>query len=236
MTVGGPPQAVLFDFHDTLAELIGGTDHVVARHVGVPVDDLRAALADVFSTHVPGLREAGVWPGRPEVMFHRLYEGLYERLGRTDDPTPVVDRLNSVFWTPESYRAYPDVRPVLEVLHQRGVRLGLLSNSDFDLHPVLDHIGLGGIFDVAVPAFAHGVEKPDPAAFTLAVEAMGATPATSWFVGDHPEFDAVASDRLGMTAVLVDREGRHRDATWPFPRVPDLSPLPALIGGRAAPR
>lgn len=225
-----PPQAVLFDFHDTLAELVGGTDHVVANHIGVPVDDLRGALADVFSTHVPLLRTDGVWPRQPDVMFHRLYEGLYERLGRTDDPTPVVDRLNAVFCAPESYRAYPDARPALERLRARDVRLGLLSNSDFDLHPVLEHIGLGGLFEAAVPAFARGVEKPDPAAFGLAVDELGTEPEHCWFVGDHPEFDAVASDQLGMTAVLVDREDRHGEAGWPFARVLDLTPVPAMIG------
>ncbi len=231
----GAPQAVLFDFHDTLAELVGGTDHVVAHHVGVPVDDLRRALADVFATHVPRLRTDGVWPHQPDVMFHRLYEGLYERLGRVDDPTPVVDRLRAVFWAPESYRAYPDARPALERLRARGIRLGLLSNSDFDLHPVLEHIGLGDLFEAAVPAFAHGVEKPDPAAFELAMDQMGSDPEHCWFVGDHPEFDAIASDQLGMRAVLVDREDRHAGAGWPFPRVPDLTPVPAMVGAACPP-
>jgi FMN phosphatase YigB (HAD superfamily) len=222
--------AVLFDFHDTLAELVGGTDRVVAEAVGVPVDDLRLVMTELWMRHVPALRREGVWPRRPHVMFHRLYEGLYELLGRTDDPAPVVDRLNAVFWAPESYRAFPDSRPVLERLHGEGFRLGLVSNSDFDLDVVLDHIGLGGLVDVAVAAFAHGTEKPEPEAFQIALDAMRVHAGDCWFVGDHPEFDAVASDVMGMTAVLVDREDRHAEAGWPFPRITDLTPLPGMLG------
>lgn len=224
------PAAVLFDFHDTLAELRGGTDATVAAAIGVDVGVLREAFSEVFATHVPRLRDEGVWPVQPEVMFHRLYEGLFDRLGLGGDPSPVVDRLNRVFSAPGSYRAYPDACPALRQIRAAGLRVGLVSNSDFDLHPVLDHIGLGGLVEVAVPAFLHGVEKPDPAAFAVALDAMGVEAADCWFVGDHPEFDAVASDVLGMTAVLVDREDRHRHAGWPFPRIPNLAPLPAMLG------
>ncbi|HVM40612.1 MAG TPA: HAD-IA family hydrolase [Acidimicrobiia bacterium] len=224
------PHAVLFDFHDTLAELVGGTDHTVAAAIGVPVERLRMAFAEAFEVHVPRLRREGVWPCRPDVMFHRLYEGLYDVLGLDDDPSPVVAHLQAVFHAPASYRAYPDVRPVLDRLAGAGVRLGLVSNSDFDLHPVLEHIGLDGLVDVAVPAFAHGVEKPDPAAFQVALDGLGVEAEACWFVGDHPEFDAVASEVMGMRAVLVDREDRLGAAGWPFPRVTDLTPLPSMLG------
>ena len=224
------PKAVLFDFHDTLAELIGGTEAVVAAELGVAVDELRLAVAEAFRVHVPALREEGVWPRQPGVMFHRLYEGVFALLGLDHDPAPVVDRLNATFWSPSSYRAYPDSRPTLEVLSARGLRLGLVSNSDFDLHGVLDHIGLGGLVEVAVPAFLHGVEKPDPRAFQIALDDLGVDAEHCWFVGDHPEFDVVASDVMGMTAVLVDRDDRHAEAAWPFPRVRDLTPLPGMLG------
>jgi len=221
---------VLFDFHDTLAELVGGTERVVASEIGAPVEDVRLAVARAFDERVPLLRAEGVWPGQPGVMFHRLYEHVYEFLGLEADPAPVVDRLNALFWAADSYRAYPDSAPVLRRLHDAGFRLGVVSNSDFDLHHVLDHIDLGKIIDVAVPAFLHGVEKPDPAAFDLALDGLGVAAADCWFVGDHPEFDAVASHVLGMTAVLVDREDRHAATDWPFPRIRDLTPLPAMLG------
>ncbi|HLF40141.1 MAG TPA: HAD-IA family hydrolase [Acidimicrobiia bacterium] len=224
------PKAVLFDFHDTLAELIGGTERVVAQRLGIPVDVLRIGMAEVFAHHVPTLRRDGIWPKQPDVMFHRLYEALFDVLGLDRDPTSDVDHLNEVFWSPTSYRAYPDVRPVLDHLHGAGLRLGLVSNSDFDLHPVLDHIGLDGLVDVAVAAFLYGVEKPDRAAFEIALDGLGVAAPDCWFVGDHPEFDAVAADVLGMTAVLVDREDRHAGAGWPFPRIRDLTPLPDMLG------
>lgn len=228
--MGEVPAAVLLDFHDTLAELDGGTDHSVAAVLGVPVDDLRLAVAEAFAVHVPRLRDEGVWPKQPGVMFHRLYEHVFTTLGRDDDPAPIVDLLNERFWSASSYRAFPDARPALEALAASGIRLGVLSNSDFDLEPVLDHLGLGGLMEVAVPAFLHGVEKPDPRAFQIALDALGVEPGDCWFVGDHPEFDAVASEVVGMTAVLVDREDRHAAGAWPFPRIPDLLPLPEMLG------
>lgn len=224
------PSAVLFDFHDTLAELVGGTERVVASEIGVPVEEVRLAVGRAFAERVPLLRAEGVWPGQPGVMFHRLYEHVYEFLGLDADPAPVVDRLNALFWAADSYRAYPDAAPVLTRLRAAGLRLGVLSNSDFDLHQVLDHIDLADVIDVAVPAFLHGVEKPDRAAFELALDGLSVAASDCWFVGDHPEFDAIASHDLGMTAVLVDREDRHAATEWPFPRIRDLTPLPGMLG------
>ena len=80
-----------------------------------------------------------------------------------------------------------------------GHRVAILSNTDVDLWPILDAPRLGGFVEIAVAAFRHGVEKPSPRAFNLALGALGVEATGTWFVGDDLRDDCVASDALGPT-------------------------------------
>ncbi|MCZ7525109.1 MAG: HAD family hydrolase [Acidimicrobiia bacterium] len=224
------PLAVLFDFHDTLVHLHPTTEGAVAAELGVELDAYRDAWREV-EQELERRRGEGTWPPPVADRWDLLYALLFEALGLAGDPAPTVDRLVELFRSPGSYRAFPDAAPVLAELARRGLRLGVVSNSDFDLWPVLEHLGLAGSLSAAYPVLAHGTEKPDPAAFALAVAELGVEPPDCWFVGDHVDEDAVASDALGMHAILVDREGRQRlrPGAERFRVVDDLRPLPALL-------
>ena len=55
-----------------------------------------------------------------------------------------------------------------------------------------------------VDSGAVGVEKPDPKIFRLALEALGADPARTAYVGDMPLFDVVGAKRAGLRPLLMD--------------------------------
>jgi putative hydrolase of the HAD superfamily len=48
-----------------------------------------------------------------------------------------------------------------------------------------------------------GVEKPDPAIFVSALEALGVEPAAALYVGDLYEVDVLGARAAGMDAVLL---------------------------------
>lgn len=97
----------------------------------------------------------------------------------------------------------------LRRLRHAGVRLGVVSNSDGRAEEALIAAGLRDLFEVVVDSAIAGVEKPDPRIFLGALDALGIAPEEALYVGDLYEVDIVGARAAGMTAALLDRQGRH---------------------------
>ncbi len=73
---------------------------------------------------------------------------------------------------------------------------------------------------------AHGKTKPHDSIFRALLSQLGVAAAEAAMVGDTLEDDVEGARAVGMTALLVDREGRYPEAEG---RLGDLSAvLPAL--------
>jgi FMN phosphatase YigB (HAD superfamily) len=62
----------------------------------------------------------------------------------------------------------------------------------------------------------------------MALARLEAAPERAMHVGDSLESDCAPAEALGMTAVLLDRHGRHPDA--PYRRISELNQLLTLVG------
>jgi putative hydrolase of the HAD superfamily len=122
--------------------------------------------------------------------------------------TPPADLLDTYFrtWEPHTYTD-PDVAPLLRALRDRGIRVGVLSNTMWPraLHErvflrddVLDLID-GAVYSSEIPW-----TKPHPEAFRAVMNAIGVSdPASCVFVGDRPYDDIFGAQSLGMRTVLI---------------------------------
>ena len=122
--------------------------------------------------------------------------------------TPHAGLLETYFrlWEPHTYTD-PEVAPLLRTLRERGIRVGVLSNTMWPrtLHErvflrdnVLDLID-GAVYSSEIPW-----TKPHPEAFRAAMAAIGVTdPASCVFVGDRPYDDIFGAKSLGMRTVLI---------------------------------
>lgn len=118
-----------------------------------------------------------------------------------------------------------DVVPTVEALRALGVRLVVVSNANGKLHTMFERVGLGGRFDVVLDSHDFGVEKPDPRLFHLALEASGATAASTVHVGDFFHIDVVGARAAALAdAVLIDPADLYGDADCPR-----ITALPALV-------
>jgi HAD superfamily hydrolase (TIGR01549 family) len=125
----------------------------------------------------------------------------------------------------ENFTLYDDVLPALEELRRHGLRLGLVSNGQRDLERFVEHHAIE--VDVSVGSAAFGRMKPHPSIFLAALTALGVEPEDAAMVGDSYEDDIEGARGLGMTAFLLDREGRHPEAP---DRLTDLRALPVALG------
>jgi putative hydrolase of the HAD superfamily len=102
---------------------------------------------------------------------------------------------------------FDDVLPVLSELKKRELVLGLISNIDRDMTPVLFKLGLMVILDVIVTSGDSGYAKPQPEIFHKAVEQAGVQKQEAVFVGDQYEIDFIGATRAGLKGILLDRYG-----------------------------
>src|SRR6266851_1934669 len=122
----------------------------------------------------------------------------------------------------EHFELYDDALPVLGVLREHGLKLGLVSNTGRDLGEFVAHHRLE--VDAAIGSRAHGKTKPDPTIFRAALDRLEVEPERAVMVGDSLEDDVEGAGALGMRAILLDREGRYPEF---MPRLEDLYGLPA---------
>lgn len=108
-------------------------------------------------------------------------------------------------WTPHISHD-PDARPVIQALRDRGLRIGLLSNTLWprEFHDrFLERDGLLDLFDARLYTSHMDRTKPHGSAFRAALDALGvADPSRAVFVGDRPFDDIYGAKSTGLRAVL----------------------------------
>ena len=110
------------------------------------------------------------------------------------------------WWEPHTL-IDPDVPTLFAGLRERGIRIGVLSNT---LWPRSEHERIFtrddvlALIDGAVYSSEIAWTKPHPEAFRAALAAVGVEdPASAVFVGDRPYDDIHGAKSIGMRAVLV---------------------------------
>jgi putative hydrolase of the HAD superfamily len=106
--------------------------------------------------------------------------------------------------------------------------LGVISNFEGWLEPLLTELGVRDRFAVLVVSGVEGVEKPDPRIFRLAAERAGVAPERCVYVGDDPALDVAPAASVGMRPVLIDRRGRFPDFSGSV-RISTMAELPEVL-------
>jgi putative hydrolase of the HAD superfamily len=97
-----------------------------------------------------------------------------------------------------------DTPDVLSALRARGYTLGVVSNADGRVAAALAAGGLAAHFTAVIDSHVVGVEKPDARIFRLALDACGAQPEQTVFIGDIYEIDVQGARNAGITPLLID--------------------------------
>ena len=108
-------------------------------------------------------------------------------------------------WTPH-VRHDPEAVAALGALRDRGLRIGLLSNTHWPrtFHErFLERDRLAGLIDVRLYTSEMEFQKPHPSAFAAALDAVGVSdPRRALFVGDRPYDDIYGAKGAGLWAAL----------------------------------
>lgn len=201
--MGREIRAVLFDFgstlfaHPSLADTIvvagASVGHVIdgrtAGALAVRIDALAAEPAEVALGRD---LDAAVWAQRWAVLY-RVVDDRFPGLGRAIDAS-----MHDPFaWVP-----FAATVSVLGVLHSRGVRVGVLSNTGWDVRGPFAVRGIDRFVDSFTLSCEVGAAKPDVAIFAAGCAAVGVDPAATLMVGDDARAD-VGGTTLGIRTLLL---------------------------------
>ena len=115
----------------------------------------------------------------------------------------------------------------LSELRRRGVRTGLITICTDDVPALWPETPFHGLFDGEVFSCSVGLRKPDPRIYELACGRLGVEAHECLFVGDGANDELAGAERVGMTAVLLERPGEQ--LSWPGLRIRALSELLSLV-------
>jgi putative hydrolase of the HAD superfamily len=225
-------EAAIFDWGGTLSLLNATTDlhdmwRAAARHLAPDrPDEVAAALSAV---------EARSWErvttDQTSTTLARLLAEASAELG-LDVTAAVLEEAEAHHldaWTPHIVHDL-DAAPTLAALRDRGLRVGLLSNTHWPRHfheHFLERDGLVGLIDARLYTCELSYIKPHPAAFRAALAALGVgDPARAVYVGDRLYDDVFGARSAGMGAVW-----RRNQATPGYDIEPDgvIDGLPELL-------
>jgi putative hydrolase of the HAD superfamily len=147
-----------------------------------PFDYSRAAWRELVNRTFAGLT--------PEPPSAECFERIYERFAHA-----------------EAWRIFPDVVPGLNLLRERSIRLGVITNWDERVTPLLEQLGLARWFEVIVVSYEVKSAKPDCAIFLEAAGRLGLDPAEILHVGDSAEEDVAGAEAAGYQTALLERGG-----------------------------
>jgi FMN phosphatase YigB (HAD superfamily) len=150
-----PVQAVLFDFSNTLFQMIDLETWL--RRVGsaagrLAVLDEPGAVAGISDELRAAFRLPSVvalQEGRDlsSAQHRRAMWGWWEQVHFLRGAEEAAYR---ELTAPDAWVPYPDTEPVLRALRQRGLRVGVVSDFAWDLRIHLVHHGLDALIDTCV--------------------------------------------------------------------------------------
>ena len=235
-----PPsiQAVLLDATGTLIELARPVGEVYAeaaarQGIELPAWRVQDAFERVMKRSTPRVYPDLSARGDLEAVA-RAEKAWWDDLVRqtfqaTDstvrfpDAAALYDGLFAAFAEASAWRLRDGASALLDACDAQGTRVGVVSNFDLRLAPLLDALGVGGrLACVVLPAHC-GARKPEPAIFEAALDALALPAHAVALVGDDPEEDLAGARSVGMHAIDV----RSLDSLADLPRMlADLANVP----------
>jgi len=193
-------KAVLFDLYGTLIYLQNRitneeiSEYLFNRGYEVSPQQLSAALAFVAFID---------YPRHGYMSWQSFFSKIFSRL------RVKVDRktLSTVAELHESrpYELYPDAKEAVIKAKKNGLKTAVVtSGTHFILKDAIEPIR--NHFDLVMTGYEAGCDKSNPRMYRRVLEVLGVSPEEAVMLGDNIPMDILLPKKLGINAILLDRE------------------------------
>jgi putative hydrolase of the HAD superfamily len=202
----GPVRALFFDVGGTLLHPFPSVGAVYASVAGRHgITTTADAMERAFRQSWSALRRPGLTVSSEE-WWRDL---VFRTLGQVNQAC--FEELFRTFARPDVWRVFPGAEEILREARARGLHVGVISNWDKRLRPLLGAMGLARYFDSMTISCEVGAEKPRPEIFLAALRTAGVTASDAVHIGDSYDQDVRGAEAIGMQAILVDRQENPPD-------------------------
>ena len=187
-------KAVIFDMFETLVTLFEGRTYFsenMAEDIGADLNAFRKAWHE--SEHDRSIGRMTMKDGIADTL---------KKIGMYDAGT--VDRLfeKRLAALGDTFSAIPQASvELLKGLKERGIKVGLITNTFSDERDLVRASELFPYFDAAMISYEQGVLKPDTVMYLKIMDEFGVKPEECLYVGDGGSKELYAARDLGMKAV-----------------------------------
>lgn len=193
-------KAVIFDLWGTLVE--NGTYSPLKQtyallRINMPFGPFVHRFEELFMTKTFSSQEEGFKEVCTDFQVQQRKE--------------IIDQLIGV-WNKNKLLAtlYPDTEETLRLLKNKGVKIGLLSNTPMDSGRfIIKKFDLEKYFDVVHLSCETGLVKQHPQSFQAMLIALGIKENEALMIGDSFETDINGAEEAGIKAILIDRKDRR---------------------------
>jgi putative hydrolase of the HAD superfamily len=202
--MGGTLEAVHYDDEMRLNATLGFRD-ILAKH------DLNPGLAipELYAVIKNGMLKYQAWrvESQKELPPEQLWSTfVFTNDGLAKDKIAAIGEDLAFYWDTQFFKRElrPNVPAMLAALHERGFRLGVISNttSRSEVPHKLAEYGIAQYFDVVLMSAEFGWRKPNPRIFHEAAHLMNVPPAACAYVGDTISRDVIGARRAGYAMVI----------------------------------
>ena len=187
------------------------------------------AAADAYMTSQNAIDPVRLRNEKGKEQFFSEYEKLVLKGSGVDVTLDTARALwRRLRQIPYELSPFDDVIPVLRHLQATGINIGMISNMDRDGDELVSELGIAEHLDFIVTSAESNSEKPHPEIFWTALTKAKAKPEEAVHVGDQPISDVEGAIGAGIAAILLDRDGNHKQFER-CPRIKDLLALPSLL-------
>ena len=197
-------SAILFDWVGTLVHLQSARWRLRRAHEALR-RSIRDGNIEALASALRGARGLPAVQNAIRVEDHsvehfRMASLLWFESAGLDPDLPAA--LHEMSSDPRTHPAYPELRDVLADLHERGVRIGVVSDFSFDLRPAMADHGFAEFVDAVVISFEHGFQKPDPRMFTTTLDLLQVDARGALMVGHRASHDGAAAS-VGIDTLIL---------------------------------
>lgn len=210
------PKVIFLDAVGTLFGVrgsVGEAYSTIARQFGVDANPapLNQAFFQSFKASAPmafpgaevqeiSRREYEWWESIARQTFQQV--GVLQQF---DQFSSFFAALYEYFATADPWFVYPEVQTALEHWCDRSIELGVLSNFDTRIHPVLQALDLAKFFTSVTISTEVGAAKPQVKVFQAALHKHNCLAQQAWHIGDSFREDYQGARSAGLRAIWLKR-------------------------------
>ena len=196
-------KTVLFDLYGTLAYVENPvteteiSEHLFSKGYEVSPQQLKAAWTFVSFIDYPKYGYKN-WRSYFSKIFWRLKVKVNE-----ETLSAIVKLLES-----KPYQLYPDAAGAVIKARENGFKTAIVTTiAYFQFKKAIQPIR--NYFDFIMTGYEAGCDKTNPKMYRKVLEILNARPEEAVMIGDDVPIDIILPKKLGINAILLNREGKN---------------------------